>query len=285
MTDTFYQFLQSVYSRDLSERKVWYAGVAAAYAQTRPRYPIAFLERVADLAQLPANACVLEIGCGPATATVDLAKLGYTLHSLEPAPDTFAIAQQICADYPNVTLYNTSFEEWSLESEGAESKPELLRFDAVIAANSWHWLTPTIAEPKAAQLLKPGGRLILLWNTVPQLDASVFQRLELIYQTLAPNLGGYETPEQRAARLKTFEDRIQASDSFNLIATTSWRSQRQYTAPDYVGLLSTLSPYIALEPEPRQQLLTALQAALEQVPQSLETGYTSIAQIARLSGR
>ena len=37
-------------------------------------------------------------------------------------------------------------------------------FDAVIAGQTWHWVDPVAGAAKAAQALRPGGRLAVFWN-------------------------------------------------------------------------------------------------------------------------
>jgi SAM-dependent methyltransferase len=36
--------------------------------------------------------------------------------------------------------------------------------DAVLVAQAWHWVDPVRAIPEVARVLRPGGRLGLLWN-------------------------------------------------------------------------------------------------------------------------
>jgi SAM-dependent methyltransferase len=74
---------------------------------------------------------------------------------LEPNPDFYQLAQKNCKHYPNVELQNTSFEEWGLEAD---------RFDAVLAASSFHWIPSDVGYSKAAKALRENGYLILLWN-------------------------------------------------------------------------------------------------------------------------
>jgi SAM-dependent methyltransferase len=37
--------------------------------------------------------------------------------------------------------------------------------DAVLVAQAWHWFNPSRAIPELARVLRPGGRLGLVWNT------------------------------------------------------------------------------------------------------------------------
>lgn len=106
------QTTEHYFNKDLNLRKTWYSAAAEAYNKARPRYPKMLINRVVELAQLPDDAIILEIGCGPGTATVTFAQLGFSMLCLEPNPDFCQIAQQNCAGYPTVEIQNTSFEEW-----------------------------------------------------------------------------------------------------------------------------------------------------------------------------
>ena len=48
-----------------------------------------------------------------------------------------------------------AFEAWD---------PAGRAFDAVIAGQARHWVDPVAGAAKAAQALRPGGRLAVFWN-------------------------------------------------------------------------------------------------------------------------
>jgi protein-L-isoaspartate O-methyltransferase len=123
------QTISSYSERDLEQRKNWYSPAAEAYNQARPSYPQDLIHQVVDIAQLSSTSTILEVGCGPATATVAFAPIGSPIVCLEPNPDFYQLAQTNCNQYPNVELKNTLFKEWELGT---------YRFDAVIAASSFH---------------------------------------------------------------------------------------------------------------------------------------------------
>jgi hypothetical protein len=69
---------------------------------------------------------------------------------------------------------------------------------------------------------------------------------------------------------------------FKNFVTTQLVSQVPYSIDDYLSLLSTLSPYIALEPNQREQLLTGLRQVLaENHGGEIATSYLSMVQIAQ----
>ena len=73
-----------------ADKNSWYDSVALAYDRTRPRYPAEILTRMQQLLGFQSKT-VLEIGAGPGIATLELAKLGAKLVSLEPSKSAWAI--------------------------------------------------------------------------------------------------------------------------------------------------------------------------------------------------
>jgi hypothetical protein len=78
------QALQAISGKDLSLRKAWYSPVAEAYQATRPSYPSELVGRAVSAAKLSSSSGILELGCGPGTATVSFAALGCAMVCLEP---------------------------------------------------------------------------------------------------------------------------------------------------------------------------------------------------------
>jgi SAM-dependent methyltransferase len=256
-----------------SERNSWYSEVADAYNRVRPRYPKELINRVIELAQLPKGAAILEIGCGPGIATVDFAQLGFSMVCIEPSQEACQLARQNCAPYPKVEIINTTFEEWELEPE---------RFNAVLAATSFHWVSPETAYSKTAAALKDNGSLILLWNTPPQPEYDVYQVLDEVYQTHAPSLAGYEARGTHEENLRRQGQAVIDSGQFKDLASQQMVCEVTYSIDDYLALLSTLSPYIRLEPQKREALFAGLRERLERNYISrMQTSYLSVFQVAQ----
>jgi SAM-dependent methyltransferase len=257
----------------LKQRKNWYSAVADAYNQTRPRYPQELISRAAELSQLPAAAMILEVGCGPGIATTAFAQLGFGMVCLEPSQAACQLAQQNCQQYPNVEIKNTTFEEWELE---------VGKFHAVLAATAWHWVKPEIGYPKAAATLKDKGSLILLWNMTPQPPYEVYQELNQVYQIHAPSLARFEERETQEKTLRGFGKNILDSGRFQNLVTENLPCEVTYTIDNYLLLLSTLSPYIVLEPQRRDDLFTDLRQVLHRVCNNgVQISYLSALQIAQ----
>lgn len=268
------QILQNeCYGRDLEQRKHWYSPAAEAYQQVRPRYPQALIDRVVEITQLSFNSMLLEVGCGPAIATPAFAALNCHMVCVEPNPDFYRLAQQTCEVYPNVELQNCSFEEWQLEPQ---------RFDALLAASSFHWISPEIGYPKAAAALKPEGHLILLWNKELQPSYEVYQQLVKVYETHAPSLcRAYEDRATQAAILDEMAEMAIASGHFKDMVSEHMEVEVTYSIDQYLMLLNTYSPHLKLEPQQKQHLFAGLRQVLEQYGDTVLLSFVSAFHIAR----
>ncbi|MBD2257319.1 class I SAM-dependent methyltransferase [Pseudanabaena sp. FACHB-2040] len=260
-------------ARNLEQRKNWYSPAAEAYNQARPRYPQELICQVVELAQLKPNSKILEVGCGPATATVAFAQLEFPMLCLEPNPDFYQLAQQNCEQYPNVKIQNTSFEEWVLGTE---------KFDAVLAASSFHWIPSDVGYSKAAEALKENGYLILLWNKELQPCYEVYQGLSGIYQVHAPSLDRYEDRKTQEEILQGLGEMITDSGLFKDLMTGCIESKTTYTVDKYLLLLNTYSPYLKLESENKKALFEELRNRIVfDLGGSLELSYVSAFHIAQ----
>ncbi len=251
----------------LELRKSWYSPAAEAYAKLRPRYPKDLIQRVVEVAHLSSSSKILEVGCGPGTATVAFAQFGGSMDCLEPNPEFCQLARQNCAHYPNVEIRNTSFEEWPLEAE---------KFDTVLAATSFHWIDPEIGYPKAANALRADGRLILLWNKELQPSYEVYQSLSEIYQARAPDLSRYEARATQEKILRELGQMAIASGQFKNLVSEQFECEVTYSVNDYLMLLSTYSPYLKLDPQSRDFLFNGLREKIEQdLGGSIQLSYLS----------
>jgi SAM-dependent methyltransferase len=252
------------------QRQAWYDQAATAYRWARPTYPEAMIEKVFTQAGLTPRSSLLEIGCGPGIATAAFAHKGLNIVALEPSPAACELAGQSCDGEafqgnrnPKVKVINSTFEAYDLEPRS---------FDAVLAATSFHWISPDIACQKSAAALKPGGSLILLWATPPQPSDEIGDYLQPVYEHYGLADMGKEQCRSEAYYRHNFElfaDTVSQSGYFQATAVDIEQHQTLYSIEKYLALLSTLSPYIALEESRQNQLLADLG---DRLAERLETG-------------
>ena len=224
------------------QRRNWYCDVAEAYNKIRPRYPQSLIDRAIAAAQLRPDATILELGCGPGIATIPFARSGFSMVCLEPSLAACELARQNCAAYSDVTIVNTLFEEWPLEPR---------RFNAVSAANAWHWTPPEIRCQKAAAALKEDGSLILLWDMSPQLSLEFYQVVNEVYQTQAPSVVSEREDQATQERLLHGLTQDVADSGLKAPVSEHLPCKTTYSIDDYLALLNTSSPYRMLDPTKR----------------------------------
>jgi SAM-dependent methyltransferase len=163
------------------------------------------------------------------------------------------------------------FEEWD---------PAGRTFDAVIAGMTWHWVDPVDGAARAAEVLRPGGRLVVFWN-VAQPPPSLAQAFSEVYRCVladTPFAGPPGNPSDAYERiLATAADGIQATEAFG--APEQWRVdwERSYTRAEWLDLVPTFGGHGLLGPDKLDELLAGIGNALDAVPGSFTMRYAAVA--------
>ncbi len=142
---------------------------AEAYDRFRPTYPDAVIDEL--LGPVPAGLDVLDVGCGTGIASRQIAQRGAKVLGVELGPRMAEIARS-----HGVEVEIAAFEGWDAAGR---------TFDRVTSAQAWHWLDLPVATAKAASVLRPGGRLGLIWNAGCQPD-DLADALEGVYESVVP---------------------------------------------------------------------------------------------------
>jgi len=124
---------------------------------------------------------VLEVGSASGKATVPLTRRGFALTGIEIGRQLAAIARQVLADFPEVTIVEGDFETWD---------PRGVMFDLVFAATAWHWIDPAIGYQRAWEALRPGGHLAF-WSAThvfPEDGDQFFVEIQEIYDAIGESL-------------------------------------------------------------------------------------------------
>jgi SAM-dependent methyltransferase len=151
-----------------------------------------------------------------------------------------------------------AFEDWD---------PAARTFDRIVSAQAWHWLDLPASTAKAASLLRPGGRLCLMWSAGCHPD-DLADALADIYARLFPNVGspgfGYAAsrPADRRSGLTEVHEAIAAKPNLGP-ATEEWFPwTREYNTTQWLDVLLSRSDHAALDPPARKRLFDAIAAAI-----------------------
>ena len=126
-----------------------FAEVADAYERGRPGYPEEAVRWLAG-----GEPCdVVDLGAGTGKLTRALVALGHRVTAIEPLPE---MLEHLPETAPGAFGTLGSAEVIPLPDAFA---------DVVTCAQSFHWFDHAVALPEIARVLRPGGRLGLVWNS------------------------------------------------------------------------------------------------------------------------
>lgn len=126
-----------------------FAGDIGPYLRSRPGYP----DESVDWLVPPSAHDVVDLGAGTGGLTRSLAGRGLAVTAVEPSA-TMRAALRVAL--PGVRVLEGTGEAVPLRTASA---------DAVFCAQAWHWVDPAAGSAEVARVLRPGGRLGLIWHT------------------------------------------------------------------------------------------------------------------------
>ena len=135
------------------ERSLSFGSQAAAYERGRPSYPPEAVDWLLAPSDTWAARDVLDLGAGTGKLTTRLVERGLQVVAVDPIAEMLEMLRTALPDTPALL-------------GSAEQIPLLDNaVDAVLVAQAWHWFDPERAVAEIARVLRPGGRLGVLWNT------------------------------------------------------------------------------------------------------------------------
>jgi ubiquinone/menaquinone biosynthesis C-methylase UbiE len=125
---------------------------AESYVQGRPEYPRALLDWLGNALGAGRGRRIVDLGAGTGKFTKLLAQTGADLVAVEPVA---AMRAQLERSVPGVQVLEGTAEAIPLASASV---------DALVCAQAFHWFATEAALREIHRVLKPEGRLGLVWN-------------------------------------------------------------------------------------------------------------------------
>ena len=216
---------------------------------------------------------VLDVGIGTGIAARQFLTAGCTVSGVD--------VDERMAELAREAGFRTDvarFEAWD---------PAGRSFDAVIAGQAWHWVDPVVGALKAAQVLRPAGRLAPFWNVfrpppeIASAFAEIYGRVQAEALSIAwtrPTLDLYGPIFEKTA------DGMRQAGAFS--APEQWRFDwdQPYTRDEWLDQVPTHGQATRLPPEALGELLTGIGAALDAAGGGFTMHYTTVTVTAARHG-
>ncbi|WP_457192072.1 class I SAM-dependent methyltransferase [Nocardioides sp. P5_E3] len=223
----------------MSSRALIFGSAASDYERFRPAYPAAVVDEVLAYAGR-AVASALEIGAGTGKATRVFAARDIAVTATEPDAAMLAVLGRHVPD--SVRTVRATFED----------VPMTTRYDLVYAAASLHWTRPEGRWERVASLLVPGGVFASFGGPVRLADPALE---EALCSAREPYLADDEVPPPDGTPADSLMQwpgsELEASEWFDDVRQVLVERRSTVPAADFVGLLSTVSAYLGLDPAVR----------------------------------
>lgn len=236
---------------------------APRYDRARPGYPDALVARVVTGSP---GLEVLDVGCGTGIAARQFQAAGCTVLGVEPDARMAAFARA-----HGLPVEVATFEGW---------EPAGRTFDAVIAAQSWHWVAPDTGAVKAANVLRPQGQLAIFGHAFEP-PAEVAEPLAAALRRVAPDSPFSNQPARRPvqayqALYGKVADTLRQTERFE--EPEQWRFdwERSYTRDQWLELLLTTGGLTRLQPDQLTEILDAVAAAIDSLGGQFTMQYATL---------
>lgn len=217
---------------------------------------------------------VLDVGLGTGIVARQFQAAGCTVLGVEPDARMADWARQ-----RGLEVEVATFEAWD---------PAGRTFDAVVSGQTWHWVDPVAGAARAAEVLRPGGRVAVFWN-VEQPPTELAAALAAIFRRMMPDSplarqgattgsDGYSVLAARAA------DGMRQAGVFGEPERWRFDWERTYTRDEWLDLLPTQGCLTRIPPARLAEVLAEVGAAVDAIGGSFTSHYITTAVTAIRAG-
>jgi SAM-dependent methyltransferase len=229
------------------------------YDRTRPRYPEALVQQIVSTS--PGRE-VVDVGCGTGIAARLFQAAGCRVLGVEPDVRMAEWARQT-----GIEVEVSTFETWDHAGR---------IFDAVIAGQTWHWVDPVAGAGKAAEVLRPGGRLAVFWNAA-QPPPELAEAFAAVYRRALPDVpAARQVADPYSIMCDKAADGIRQAQAFD--DPEQWRFDwdQPYTRDEWLDQLPTQGG-LTLFPQTKQdEVISGIGTAIDAVGGSFTMHYATV---------
>ena len=125
------------------------------YVRHRPGYPGEILELLRKRSGMTPEAVIADVGSGTGILSRLFLENGNRVFGIEPNAEMRLAGERLLEGYEGFTSIDATAEDTSLADRSV---------DFVVAGQAFHWFDPEPARAEFARILRPDGRVGLVWN-------------------------------------------------------------------------------------------------------------------------
>ena len=222
------------------------------YIKYRPTYPPAIVDLLQRECGLSERAVVADVGSGTGLLSELFLKNGNRVYGVEPNREMREAGERLLAAYDNFVSIDGKAEATTLPDASV---------DLVAAGQAFHWFDVDETRAEFRRILKPEGRVVLVWNE-RRVEASPFlEAYEGLFKT-------YGTDYERVAHRYTGAEMVQPFFGANEVTLRTFDNRQVF---DFEGLKGRLLS-ASYAPEPGHPNYQPMMDALRKIFDEHQTG-------------
>lgn len=156
-------------------------GIGKTYSQFRPSYPDEFINFLYTDIGVKKASIIADIGSGTGLLTNQLLEKGSIVYAVEPNADMRYFAETNLQKFSNFLSVNGTAENTKLDD---------MSVDFITVAQAFHWFNRENFKEECKRILKPNGKVILVWNSRDEKSELVSEN-DKINQKYCPMFKGF----------------------------------------------------------------------------------------------
>lgn len=154
---------------------------ANAYSFGRPAYANAFIDFLYSEQGFNRKSIIADIGSGTGIFSKQLLDKGTIIYAVEPNNDMRINAENKLKSFENFHSVNGTAEHTTLENNSV---------DFITVAQAFHWFNAILFKKECDRILKPNGKVFLIWNT-RDTAADLNIQQGLLFKKFCPDFVGF----------------------------------------------------------------------------------------------
>lgn len=204
---------------------------AGDYVRFRPDYPEESIRWIVEGMGDPRRLLSVDVGAGTGISSRRLAAEGLRVIATEPN----AAMREAAEAHPNIEWIESPAEQLALPDQSA---------DLITCFQAFHWFRPDAALPEFFRVLKPTGRLAIVWNERDAADSFTAE-----YGDLVRRLSNDHPAERREQTI----DALTRSPLFHAVRQRTFRYEQRLNLEGLIGRARSAS-YLPASGEGLEQL-------------------------------